>query len=69
MLDSLRKKLELSEYKLPIEIELCGNTVSSTIPMVLSVMRQDGRLQSGSKLLLVGFGVGYSWAGCFIQWN
>jgi 3-oxoacyl-[acyl-carrier-protein] synthase-3 len=50
MLDSLRKKLELSEYKLPIEIELCGNTVSSTIPMVLSVMRQDGRLQSGSKL-------------------
>jgi 3-oxoacyl-[acyl-carrier-protein] synthase-3 len=37
----------------------CGNTVSSTIPMALEPLVSDGRAR---RVLLVGFGVGYSWA-------
>jgi 3-oxoacyl-[acyl-carrier-protein] synthase-3 len=68
MLESLRKKMKLPTEKFPIEIEFTGNTVSSTIPIVLHNMRNDGRLKSGQKLVLIGFGVGYSWAACVIHW-
>jgi len=28
----------------------------------------EGRIRRGDKLMLVGFGVGYSWAGCIVEW-
>jgi 3-oxoacyl-[acyl-carrier-protein] synthase III len=67
MLDALRKKLKVPEEKLPILVEDCGNTVSSTIPIALFKLRQQGRLMSGHRLMLIGFGVGYSWAACLLN--
>jgi 3-oxoacyl-[acyl-carrier-protein] synthase-3 len=67
MLDALRKKLKVTEDKLPIFVENCGNTVSSTIPFVLENMLNNGIFNTEKKLMLVGFGVGYSWAGCFLN--
>lgn len=67
MLDALRKKLKVPPEKLPILVEDCGNTVSSTIPLALFKLKRDGRLQSGQQLMLVGFGVGYSWAACILN--
>ena len=52
--------------KMPILVESCGNTVSSSIPMALAQLRAQNQLKSGAKLLLMGFGVGYSWAGCVV---
>lgn len=65
MLDALRKKLKLPEDKLPITIESCGNTVSSTIPIAMYKLISTGKLQRGQRLMLIGFGVGYSWAACY----
>lgn len=62
MLDALQKKLELPDAKLPRRYEDIGNTVSSTIPFVLASLAQQGRLTSGTRTLLIGFGVGLSWA-------
>ena len=67
MLDALRKKLKVPSEKLPILVEDCGNTVSSTIPLALFKLKREGRLQSGHQLMLVGFGVGYSWAACIVN--
>ena len=67
MLEALRKKLKLASEKLPIMVEDCGNTVSSTIPIALFKLRQQGRLKSGHRLMLIGFGVGYSWAACLLD--
>jgi 3-oxoacyl-[acyl-carrier-protein] synthase-3 len=67
MLDALRKKLKVPPEKLPILVEDCGNTVSSTIPLALFKLKREGRLQSGHQLMLVGFGVGYSWAACIVN--
>jgi 3-oxoacyl-[acyl-carrier-protein] synthase III len=64
MLQQLRERLGLSEERLPIVLENYGNTVSSTIPILIDVLRQDGRLKLGMQSMLVGFGVGWSWAGC-----
>jgi 3-oxoacyl-[acyl-carrier-protein] synthase-3 len=67
MLDRLRVRLELDETRLPMVLENCGNTVSSTIPILIDALRRDGRLKPGMRTMLVGFGVGLSWAGCI--WN
>ena len=49
---------------MPIVLQDCGNTVSSTIPIVIGALRTSGRLTPHAKNMLVGFGVGWSWAGC-----
>jgi 3-oxoacyl-[acyl-carrier-protein] synthase-3 len=67
MIDALRKKIKVTEGQLPIMIEDCGNTVSSTIPIALFKLRQEGKLSEGKKLMLIGFGVGYSWAACLVN--
>jgi 3-oxoacyl-[acyl-carrier-protein] synthase III len=45
----------------------CGNTVSSTIPIALHHAQIEGRLQPGSLVMLVGFGVGLSWAATLVR--
>jgi 3-oxoacyl-[acyl-carrier-protein] synthase III len=67
MLDALQKKLGLDDAVLPRRYELIGNTVSSTIPFVLEQELTSGRLRSGSKVVLLGFGVGLSWAGALVR--
>jgi 3-oxoacyl-[acyl-carrier-protein] synthase-3 len=66
MLEALRKKLGIPREKFPMRLENCGNTVSSTIPLVMEgLMREHGG--SGKLAALVGFGVGYSWAACHVR--
>jgi 3-oxoacyl-[acyl-carrier-protein] synthase III len=64
MLDNLRERLGLSIDRLPECLEHYGNTVSSTIPILIDELRRAGKLKPGSNSMLVGFGVGYSWGGC-----
>ncbi len=64
MLDQLQQRLGLGEERMPIVLQDYGNTVSSTIPIVIHDMRLAGRLQPELPNMLVGFGVGWSWAGC-----
>lgn len=66
MLESLRKKLKVPSERMPIYLEDVGNTVSSTIPLTLHSMLQQGLLVDGTRLMLVGFGVGLSWAACIL---
>ncbi|MDF3887828.1 ketoacyl-ACP synthase III [Cupriavidus basilensis] len=67
MLEALRKKLRIPAEKMPICVEKNGNTVSSTIPLTLIEMREKGLLELNDRLVLLGFGVGYSWAGCILN--
>lgn len=64
MLEQLQDRLGLTEERMPIVLRDCGNTVSSTIPIVIDEMRKTERLHKDQSNLLVGFGVGWSWAGC-----
>lgn len=61
MLERLRAKLGVEPSRFAVRLEACGNTVSATIPIVLEpLMRAPARRRA----LLLGFGVGYSWAAC-----
>ena len=64
LMSQLQQRLELSADRLPIILKNYGNTVSSTIPIVIDCLRKEGRLVAGQQSVLVGFGVGWSWAGC-----
>ena len=69
MLEHLRKRLGIPEAKFVISMQDCGNTVSSTIPIALATAKRSGQLIRGMKVMLLGFGVGYSWGGTIIQWD
>lgn len=67
MLDMLRKQLGIDESKIPVELADIGNTVSSTLPILITQLREQKRLSKDKKNILIGFGVGLSWSGCIWQ--
>ncbi len=67
MLDYLRKKLKIPEEKFYNNMLLTGNTVSSTIPIALKDCKDRNLILPGNKVLIVGFGVGYSWGGTVLE--
>ncbi|HAT50482.1 MAG: ketoacyl-ACP synthase III [Nitrospirae bacterium] len=69
MLNHLRKKLTVPEDKFFVFLGDVGNTVSSTIPIALHEAGNQGRLHHGQLIMLVGFGVGYSWGATLIRWS
>lgn len=68
MLEHLRQKIGIPVEKFPVYLSDTGNTVSSTIPIALERAERDGRLSRGMKVLVMGFGVGLSWAGLVLTW-
>jgi 3-oxoacyl-[acyl-carrier-protein] synthase-3 len=67
MLDHLRKKMKIPQEKFIIGMSHCGNTVSSSIPIALKDAMDNGRAPSGTLVMLVGFGVGYSWGATLLR--
>lgn len=67
MLDTLQRKLGLPADRVPRRYEDVGNTVSSTIPFVLADLQAGGLMAPGTRMVLIGFGVGLSWAGAAIR--
>ncbi|WP_436637525.1 ketoacyl-ACP synthase III [Microbaculum sp. FT89] len=66
MLTLLARRMGLDIAKVPIFISDTGNTVSSTIPIVLNRLQQAGELE-GRTVLMSGFGVGLSWGTTVIR--
>jgi 3-oxoacyl-[acyl-carrier-protein] synthase-3 len=61
MLDYLHKKLRIPPEKAFCYLENVGNTSGTTLPVVLSEAIKQNRVQAGSRVLMIGFGVGLSW--------
>ena len=68
ILESIFRKMKIPKEKTLFHLENCGNTVSSTIPIAMYHAIQDGRIKRGDTLVLAGFGVGFSWAGCVVKY-
>lgn len=64
MVNSLAKRLNLEEKKVIYDIYSYGNTVSSSIPILLEKIMKD---QSAKLVLASGFGVGLSWANVILK--
>lgn len=68
MLDTIRKVNRIPVEKFYINMADTGNTVSSTIPIALARAVSDGVLKPGMRVMVLGFGVGLSWAGTLMTW-
>jgi 3-oxoacyl-[acyl-carrier-protein] synthase-3 len=64
IVDTLAKRIG-AEGKTPFVAAAYGNTVSSSVPMMLAQYLQP----QWNKVLLCGFGVGLSWATCLLERN
>jgi 3-oxoacyl-[acyl-carrier-protein] synthase-3 len=63
----LGAKLGIDPKQMPSHLKLVGNTVSNTIPLTL--MHSLDQFSAGDYVMLVGFGVGYSWGACVLCWD
>jgi 3-oxoacyl-[acyl-carrier-protein] synthase-3 len=68
MLEIIRKKIKVPKEKFFMNIENVGNSVSSSIPIALKEAEEKGILKRGMKVMLAGFGIGYSWGATIIEY-
>ena len=66
MNEYLRKKINIPKNIFCENLLLKGNTVSTTIPIAIKDSLEGKFIKRNNKVLLVGFGVGYSWSGTII---
>lgn len=59
--DSIARRLNVEAARVHSNLGRVGNTVSSSIPILLHDHGASQVLAPGSRLLLCGFGVGFSW--------
>ena len=66
IVDAIARRFKGSEAKFIKALENTGNTVSSSIPLILKNYLSN---DSSARLVLSGFGVGFSWATCLLKRN
>lgn len=69
MLNFLRKKIKIGSERFYICLSEYGNTVSNTIPIALFNAIDDKTISGKFKVMLAGFGVGYSWGGTVLYFG
>lgn len=67
MLEFLGKKMKLPREKLPIVLEKYGNTSSATVPLAMTEALASRLRGETLRLVLAGFGVGFSWGAVAIE--
>ena len=60
-IESIMRLMKLNEDKIYINIRNTGNTVSASIPIAIKDAIDIGKIETGSTLILSGFGVGLSY--------
>lgn len=61
MLDYLAKRIKIPAEKFVIAMDQVGNTSSASIPFAFIQHFSNNKITKDIKLILAGFGVGYSW--------
>ncbi|MBR3280047.1 MAG: ketoacyl-ACP synthase III [Lachnospiraceae bacterium] len=67
IIEATAKKLGIPRDRFPMNIMNYGNASSASIPMLLTEMKQDGRLKSGMKIVMASFGAGLTWDANYIE--
>ena len=62
IVEAIARKIGAPQAIVANDIVTAGNTSSASIPLALSRMAEQGRLQPGTPALLLGFGAGLSYA-------
>ena len=63
------REITFTTRKMSMTIEKFGNTSASTIPIAMVEELQNGRIQDGDLIILVGFGGGLTWGAVALRWG
>ena len=69
IIEAVARRLDEPIEKFPMNLKEYGNTSSASIPILLDECNRKGKLKSGSKIVLAGFGAGLTWGATIIQWS
>lgn len=69
IIESACNRLSIPMEKAVTVLDRTGNTSSASIPLALAEAADQGRLEPGDLVLLVGFGAGMTWASAVIRWE
>jgi 3-oxoacyl-[acyl-carrier-protein] synthase III len=69
ILRAVGERLELPPEKVADYIGETGNTSAASIPLTLALLREDGRLRPGQRLLVAAIGAGFTWGAGTIDWE
>ena len=67
IIDAVRKKLQVTEDKVFVNVHEYGNTGSATVPFALWQCVEEGRVKEGDLVVLTAFGAGFHWAAAAVQ--
>lgn len=67
ILEHVRKKLDLPQEKMYMNLQKYGNTSAASIPVALCEMQEKGLLKKGTRIFAVGFGAGLTWGGVYLE--
>jgi len=62
------RKLAMTLDNVVVTVQDHGNTSAASIPLALDAAVRDGRIKRGEKLLLEGFGGGFTWGSALITY-
>jgi 3-oxoacyl-[acyl-carrier-protein] synthase III len=65
---AVAKKLGISEERVYLNIERCGNMSSASMVTALCEAVMEGKVKRGDVVLLDVFGAGLVWGACIIEW-
>lgn len=68
IIDYASRKLNVPQEKFFMNLHKYGNTSSASIPIALFEMYNEGKIEKGDKLILVGFGGGLTYGAALIEW-
>ncbi|MCX5493633.1 ketoacyl-ACP synthase III [Kaistia dalseonensis] len=68
IIDGSARKLGIASEKVVRTVAVHGNTSAASIPLALSVARDDGRIKRGDLVLLEAMGGGFTWGSALLRW-
>lgn len=69
ILKSAAKKSKISFDKFYINIDRYANMSSASIPVAMDEAVRSGRVKRGDKIVMIGFGAGFTWGAALIEWT
>jgi 3-oxoacyl-[acyl-carrier-protein] synthase-3 len=69
IIDATARRMGLDPSKVIINIDKYGNTTAGTIPICLSELHHQGKLNYGDKVILASFGAGFTWGSILLTWG
>ena len=67
IIDASVRRLGVPAEKFYKNLDRYANTSAASIPLALAEMKESGKLTSGQRVILVGFGGGLTWAGVMLS--